>query len=316
MIVIIEVMLRCNEQRFVCFLNCNEFRVLNLKKNQSRSKVQKKQAWKPASLPPRSLKMSTDQDWTNVWPGPRTFHPATVPLPVRQGYNKLGASPSKYGNAELMKIPNFLHLTPPAILKHCKALERFCTPWPLNLEDDAKCEENFPLETITSDYCHSSPVIRDPLARIVTIRLKLSSLQLNRHARDKFLRLVGDRYDDQTDLFTLVTDRCPLRQQNYDYAMYLLTALYHESWNIEHWESEKTLEDMEYYDWESNQSYKNVLKLLNGWVPNLEINNLPKTIKEIVDEYKDAIQILFNKGEDDDYLNNYKKSSVKLLLGT
>jgi hypothetical protein len=29
---------------------------------------------------------------------------------------------------------------------------------------------------------------------------------------------------------TLMTDRCPLRQQNLDYALYLLTALFHESW--------------------------------------------------------------------------------------
>ena len=27
-----------------------------------------------------------------------------------------------------------------------------------------------------------------------------------------------------------MTDRCPLRQQNLDYALYLLTALFHESW--------------------------------------------------------------------------------------
>ena len=31
--------------------------------------------------------------------------------------------PSKYANAELMKIPNFLHLTPVHIKKHCAALK-------------------------------------------------------------------------------------------------------------------------------------------------------------------------------------------------
>ena len=115
--------------------------------------------------------MPVDQDWGSVWPGPRTFHPASVPLPVRQGYNEKGAPPGKFGNAELMKIPNFLHLTPPVIKRQCEALKRFCTAWPQGLETDAKCEEIFPLEIITSDYCHSSPDIRDPLGRIVTIKV-------------------------------------------------------------------------------------------------------------------------------------------------
>lgn len=83
----------------------------------------------------------------------------------------MGAPPDKFGNAELMKIPNFLHLTPPAIDKHVEALKKFCTPWPEGLEDDEKCNHHFPLEIISSDYCHSSPIIRDPLARIVTIKV-------------------------------------------------------------------------------------------------------------------------------------------------
>lgn len=174
--------------------------------------------------------MPVDQDWGNVWPGPRSFHPATVPLPVRQGYVKKDATPGKFGNAELMKIPNFLHLTPPVIKRQCEALKQFCTPWPRGLETDEKCEEHFPLEIATSNYCHSSPTIRDPSARIVTIKVNLTKLPLDKHARDKFLRLVGDRYNEKTNIVTIVTDRCPLQNQNYDYAMYLLTALFHESW--------------------------------------------------------------------------------------
>ena len=29
--------------------------------------------------------MKPNQDWEAVWPATRTFHPASVPLPVRQG---------------------------------------------------------------------------------------------------------------------------------------------------------------------------------------------------------------------------------------
>lgn len=80
----------------------------------------------PVLLPPREKRMPIDQDWPSVWPGPRTFHPASVPLPVRQGYPayKNRAPADKYGNAELMKIPNFLHLTPLAVQRHCQAIKR------------------------------------------------------------------------------------------------------------------------------------------------------------------------------------------------
>lgn len=178
----------------------------------------------------RYKQMSVDQDWGNVWPGPRSFHPATVPLPLYQGVVDKGAPPGKFANAELIKIPNFLHLTPPVIKRQCEALKKFCTKWPETLDSDEKCEKHFPLEIASSDYCHSSPTIRDPLARIVTLKIKVGSLQLDDHARDKLRRLVDDRYDENTDTLTIVTDRCPTKKQNYDYVMYLLTALFHESW--------------------------------------------------------------------------------------
>ena len=187
------------------------------------------------ALPPRSKEMPVNQDWTSVWPGQRTFHPAVVPLPLRQGYPIKGqAPPGKYGNAELMKIPNFLHLTPPTIKKHCEALKQFCTEWPEGLETDEECTKHFPLEVIMSDYCYSGPSIRDPLARIVSFRVKLSSLNLDSHAKDKLLRLLGEKYDAESDLITITADRCPMRIQNYDYAEYLLTAVYHESWVCMH----------------------------------------------------------------------------------
>ncbi len=76
----------------------------------------------------RCNKMSVDQDWTNVWPSATFFKQSAVPLPVRQGYSKNmsendGLPPVKYGNTELIKIPNFLHLTPPHIKKQCAAIK-------------------------------------------------------------------------------------------------------------------------------------------------------------------------------------------------
>lgn len=65
---------------------------------------------------------------------------------------------------------------------------------------------------------------RNPLSRIVTIIVKVATLNLDKHARDKFLRLVGERYNAETDELTITADRCPLRKQNLDYATYLLTG--------------------------------------------------------------------------------------------
>ncbi|KDR07746.1 28S ribosomal protein S35, mitochondrial [Zootermopsis nevadensis] len=255
-----------------------EFRVLDLK--QKKQTPFRRKFKKQDVMPPRTTMMPVDQDWGNVWPGPRTFHPAVVPLPVRQGYNEKDAPPGKFGNAELMKIPNFLHLTPPVV---------------------------------TSDYCHSSPDIRNPLARIVTIKVKLGRLPLNKHARDKILRLVGERYNPENDVLTIMTDRCPLRQQNLDYAHYLLTALFHESWKIEPWESEKSEADMEYYDWEASASRKSVMRLLS-WSPDQDAVQISADfILSDLTEYKEAISKIMNEGEEEYTLNRYKEEVKKLL---
>ena len=76
--------------------------------------------------------MKPTQDWGSVWPTHRTFQPSVVPLPIRQGAIQIKdqITPAKYANPELMKIPNFLHLTPPIIKRQCNKLKEFCTPWP------------------------------------------------------------------------------------------------------------------------------------------------------------------------------------------
>ena len=80
--------------------------------------------------------MKPNQDWGSVRPAQRTFQPSVVPLPIRQGYRQLKEqiTPYKYANPELMKIPNFLHLTPPMIKRHCSKLKELCTPWPKGKE--------------------------------------------------------------------------------------------------------------------------------------------------------------------------------------
>jgi small subunit ribosomal protein S35 len=109
--------------------------VLNLSHNKSLNiRSYGRKVFKRAAVhPPRSIKMPTDQDWPSVWPVARSFHPASVPLPLHQGWVVQGTT-GKFANAELMKIPNFLHLTPPTIERQCQALKS---------EKPAFCKKHF-----------------------------------------------------------------------------------------------------------------------------------------------------------------------------
>merc|ERR1719369_1529782 len=239
--------------------------------------------------PPRHTQMKPDQDWNSVWPAARSFHPAVVPLPVRQGAvktKKHQVVPSKYANAELMKTPNFLHLTPPVIKKHCAALKQFCTPFPAALDSDEKIDKHFPVKVLTSNYLNSSSSIRDRRSRVVVYKFVLSSLHLDYHARDKIIRLLGDRYDLDSDTVTLTVDRCPYRGQNLDYAKYLVTALFFESWRVDAWEVKDHMDHEEY-----------------------------TASKDLIpdDDYRNILQDIVNKGEDEESLRKYKEAARKLL---
>jgi len=285
--------------------------------------------------PPRFKSMPIDQDWTNVWPTAQTFKWSSVPLPIRQGYvegieNDL-VPPYKYANAELMKIPNFLHLTPAHIKKQCQAIKKFCSPFPKALKSQKVSEKHFPITTTTYDYVLANPSIRDRRSRVVTLKLKLSSLDLDYHARDKVIRLVGDRYDPQSDMLTIMTDRCPTRRQNYDYAMYLLTAVYFESWNVEEWECEKTEADMETYVWDmtgSKPAIINTVKKMHEMAQQNSVSAVPEVLESVSEDpsdesflsseqisgYKQAVTDLHNQGEDLHSLEQYKQAALKLLL--
>lgn len=239
---------------------------------------------------------------------------------MRQGYVPKGqVTPGRKANAELMKVPNFLHLTPPAIKTQCEAIKKFCTPWPHLLNSEEAIEKHYPLEIITSDYCHASPSIRNPLARIVNLRIKVSHLKLDYHAKDKFLRLVGDRYDPQTDLVTITADNCPIRKQNLDYVNYLLTACFHESWNVEDWESEKSLADMEHYEFETNPSKKNLvewyLRSINDFkdLTDEEMKDFDTKSIPNGEDYGKRVASIMNDGENEGNIREYAVSTRKLL---
>ncbi|KAK2715936.1 small ribosomal subunit protein mS35-like [Artemia franciscana] len=302
--------------------NSDEFPVYNFKPEKGGAATENRRSQgrttvKDQDLVMRYKQMPIDQDWTSVWPVARSFHPASVPLPIRQGYPKKGqASPGKFANAELMKIPNFLHLTPPAIKKHTEALKQFCTEWPSGLETDAEMNQHFPVQIMNSVYCHSGPSIRDTKARIVTLKVKLTSLPLDGHSKDKLLRLVGACYDKKTDELVLVADRCPTRKQNRNYLEYLLSVLMIESSKTEPWESEKENMDMEKYIWRQNIGYEVTMNTLKSTasIKNLGISETELEKEVVVQEYAQANEDLHNKGEDDSTLRKYKEAVKNLLI--
>lgn len=120
------------------------------------------------------------------------------------------------------------------------------------------------------------------------------------------MRLVGERYNPETDILTIVTDRCPLRKQNYDYAQYLLTALFHESWITEPWEATKSEADMEEYIWTRNKSKESSEAILNWKTKDGNQKSVPK-------EYAAAVETLINEGENEVNLQSYKNEVLKLL---
>ncbi|KAK6757909.1 hypothetical protein RB195_015621 [Necator americanus] len=231
---------------------------------------------------PRSEEMSTDQDWTAVWPAARSFASSVVPLPIRMGTRpdpEKRAPFKKQGNLELVKIPNFLHLTPTAIEKHCEAIRKFCTEFPPELiENKELAESEFPLKISYNSYVHQGTNIRDNRARVITLQVKLSALALSPSAKEKLIRLATTRYDEKTDTLTIITDRCITRKQNLDYAFYLLTVIYHESCKVEPWETLKTREDNLKVEFEGSETQRKLTELLRDVIADEHFNSPVKVV--------------------------------------
>lgn len=262
----------------------------------------------------REEQMKEDQDWPSVWPTAKTFVPSAVPLLMRQSFeSKVGHVPrGKYVNTELLKIANFLHLTPVAIERHCKALRKFCVDWPDGLDTDEEVRSHFPVTYITRDYVHSSPTIRDERARIVDLQVNLKDLNLNEIDEDKLIRLAAHRFDKRTGIITITTSDCPTKMQNQDYADYLLTALYFESKNHEKWEYDKPECDWEKFFWEKSES-KLKFKAYARCSASIDDDSIEKGEgHHVLNEYKKSLEKIFDN-ECHESLESYRMCVEKLL---
>lgn len=263
----------------------------------------------------REESMDENQDWPSVWPTAKTFSPSGVPLPLRQSYEQKNPPRFKYANTELLKTPNFLHLTPGAIERQCKAIKKFCTDWPEGLDTDEEVRAHFPLTYITSDYIHALPTIRDVRSRIVTLCLNIKDLKLNPMDEDKLTRLLTEkRYDEQTGEIRITVSDCPTKIQNQDYADYLLTALYFESQNHEKWEEDKPECDWERFYWEKSKSKDKVKQYYGARNPEVKDEVIEKGIgDEVVENYRQSLEKLHGQ-ENVETLESYR-SSVERLFG-
>ena len=86
---------------------------------------------------------------------------------------------------------------------------------------------------------------------------------------------------------SITTDRCPYRGQNLDYARYLVTALYHESWRREAWELKHEID--------------------------LETFEVASEVREKSSAYAAVLETILNQGEDETVLRQYKEQARKLL---
>ncbi|VDL94585.1 unnamed protein product [Schistocephalus solidus] len=227
-----------------------------------------------------------------------------------------GLSPGKYANTELMKIPNFLHLSPEHIRKHCEALKsrlppphqfslfsEFTTKWPEGLKTDSAVTKHYPLEVVYRTFLNSAPSIRDRRARFVTLRIPLSTLKLDKRSHLKLLRLAKSygferdmaQYYADSDTLELKSGRCPVKRQNYDYLTYVLTVLTMESKKHEAWEDVDTGSYLD-FNWLSSLQRKRLLKLFS---PQDETSLKSPTSSELekmpaVRSYRQALEEMFS----------------------
>merc|ERR1719427_1687062 len=160
-------------------------------------------------------------------------------------------------------------------------------------------------------------------SRTVEKKIRLCHLVMDSHARSKILQLAGEeRYDRRTDILTIKSNRCPLRQQNMDYTDYLLTALYFESWKTESWEMVENVHNdgsEQVYWWNSSKSYNNLKRIVEAQKKSTEM----LTESPQVRDYCEAVTAIklepepFEKykysPERKELVDNYRTSVMELL---
>lgn len=187
-----------------------------------------------------------EEEWTDLWPVARPYNHHLVRLPIRMGRPTYPGEPPREadGNAELLKIPNFLHLTPRHIEKHTQALKPLCKPWPKDFDISPRT-----VRVRTNNHLFPGASLRHPRSHVVQLKVQLRDIpNLDARAEKKLIALAGKRFIRKTRTISLVCKECPTREQNRDYALFQLLALWKEAQKKEDWEVTAETEDFTIYE--------------------------------------------------------------------
>jgi len=203
---------------------------------------------------------ASKKDWPSAHPTPQSYNQNIIPLPIRMGrhwINRIDPLPAEAdGNIELLKIPNFFHLTPPAIERHCEALKPYTTPFPKDVIDR-------PIRITTINYLYDGPSVRHPNSRKIKFQVYVKDLQLTAVEETKLKRLLGKRYNPQNDELTLISQLCTTRAHNKEYGYYLLASLLQEARTVHDWEEKVSEYQDEVVDVELSSVRKELKPKLN-----------------------------------------------------
>ncbi|WAR08926.1 RT35-like protein [Mya arenaria] len=165
----------------------------------------------------------------------------------------------------------------------------FCTPWPEELKSEASMKEHFHLEVISSDFCFAGPSVRDPRARVVTFKVPNEATEL------RLFEICVDH-----PIFRIMENgRLGVRKRGRRLCDIHLGS---------QCEQGKHCQPAEYIQGTGSDGKG---KQFSNLPEDLTADNI--TSLEEVKTYKDAVEDIFNVGENPETLEKYRQSVLKLL---
>ncbi|CBL43460.1 Small ribosomal subunit protein mS35 mitochondrial conserved domain-containing protein [Caenorhabditis elegans] len=147
------------------------------------------------------------------------------------------------------------------------------------------------------------------------MKIHVAELKLSENQMEKLIRLAANRYDEKTGKMTIITDRCHTRQQNLDYAHYLLTVLYHEAQKVEKWDELKNRTDALKVEFDGSNTKTKLIDLLEKakLTPGLSPSAAGCGDQKSIDEFGEMWKAYRNSEETVEKTREYGRQMKKLL---
>lgn len=113
-----------------------------------------------------AIRTAYDSNLSQIFTSSSVFNAALLQLPIRMGrpIKPEVLPPRAAGNIELLKIPNFFHLTPQKVRRDTDALTDLCTQWPEKLN-------NRPIRLYSRNYLYAGPSVAHPKSHTVKLEV-------------------------------------------------------------------------------------------------------------------------------------------------